>query len=332
MPTHADYASAIPDVLGRFGYWPIGDPRPVPGGTLNWNFRAGSDGGDWFVRRYRDDLETSRILGEHQLVRWAEERGVPAPVPERTPDDTTVVHMLGGRWAVYPWIEGETRPRGTLDTEAARTLGALHGYTQAVLSSHPDSAEATLSMKWDKGESVLLLDRIIAAAMEQDAEDWVLAGLRKQAAMLDALDVLPPSAFSSLPAQILHGDFHDQQVIWQGSNIAALVDWEVWRTDPRVWELVRSMAFSLILESPNLEPYLEGYRAFMRLSEEECRLGLRLWWQSRLVGVWAWAAHFLQGNERVGAFFPAMVAELKRLDTPGYTQRIEERFVAAALA
>jgi len=330
VPDHADFAAHLPDVLGRFGHWTIGDPTPVPGGSLNWNYRAETDGGLRFVRRYRDDLETERILGEHRLIAWVAEFGVPAPVPERTPEESTIAQIAHGRWSCFPWVDGSPRPRGTLTSAQARNMGSLHGYTQAVLAGHPESQGAAMTMTWDRAQSQTWLARIREKAAESGAETWILDGLRRQAEMLDELDVLPPAAFASLPVQVLHGDFHDQQVLWQGDQIAGLVDWEIWHTDPRVWELVRSLSFSLLLDSPLMEEYLAGYREFVQLSEAECRLGLSLWFQSRVVGLWAWAAHFLEGNARVKDFFPEMIAALDKVADAGWKAGIEERFVRAA--
>jgi len=329
--SHADFLPLVPDVIGKFGLWPYGEPEPVSGGTLNWNYKVRTDGGTYFLRRYRDNLETPRIRGEHALVRWVSEHGVPAPLPEATDAEETVITMGGGRWALYGWCDGEVRTRGTLTDSQTRTLGALHGFTQSVLAGYPMEAPPTMTMSWDKAASIALLRRISDVASSRQTESWILEGLATQLVMLEALDVLTPEAFASLPIQMLHGDFHDQQVIWDGENVAALVDWEVWRTDPRAWEVVRSMAFSRVLETPQLEPYLEGYRQFVRLGEAECRLALRMWWQSRLVGVWAWAAYFLEGNERVAEFFPEMISALQRQRDDSWRQGIEERFVRAAL-
>lgn len=330
MPTHADFAAIVPDVLGMYGLWPYGEPEPVPGGTLNWNFHVRTDGGEYFLRRCRDDLETPRIRGEHALVKWVAERGVPAPVPETAPERGTIAEIAGGRWALYPWVDGEVRPRGSLTSAQARTLGLAHGAIQAVLALHPDSRGASMTQRWDAAQSRVLLVRILDMARSQAEESWLVEGIETQLRLLDGWDVLPPEAFASLPAQVLHGDFHDQQVLWDGDDIAAVVDWEIWHTGARVWELVRSLSFSLLLDSPLLEDYLDGYRRFVTLSEAECRLGLQLWWQSRVVGCWAWQACFLEGNQRVRDFFPEMVRGLERVADPARRSAIEERFVRAA--
>lgn len=330
MASHADFHSIIPDVLGMYGLWPYGEPEPVAGGSLNWNFRVQTDGGEYFLRRYRDDLETPRIRGEHALVKWAVERGIPAPLPETVPERGTIAEIAGGRWALFPWVDGEVRPRGALTPAQARSLGTAHGATQATLAGYVDPTEHPIRQRWDKEESLRYLPRVIEVARGRGEEQWILDALQQQLRMLESWDVLPPAAFAGLPAQVLHGDFHDQQILWDGDNVVAIVDWEIWHTDWRVWELVRSLAFSKLLDSPLLEDYLAGYRDFVSLSEEECRLGLRLWWQSRVVGLWAWAAHYLQGNERVREFFPAMVEGLDRVADDGWKAGIEERFIRAA--
>ncbi|MEO8540420.1 MAG: phosphotransferase [bacterium] len=330
MADHSDFAGLIPDVIGRYGYWPTSEPEPVLSGTLNWNFKVGTDGGPFFVRRHRDDLETARIQGEHALVAWAEARGVPAPLPEETPEGQTIIKMGTGRWSMYPWIDGELSVRGALTAQQVRTLGALHGFTQATLAKHPESAGQPLQMRWDKAQSVELLKRIATVAAESGADSELQVAVTNQLKRLEAMEVLPPEAFATLPVQLIHGDFHDHQVLWQEDSIAALVDWEIWHADPRVWEVVRSLAFSQLLGGPLMEEYLLGYRDHVQLTEDECRLGLRMWWQSRVVGVWAWAAYFLQGNTRVARFFPEMIAESERIADDGWTSGINERFVRAA--
>lgn len=330
MPTHADFAPFVADVIGRLGYWPYGEPEPVMGGTLNWNFGIETEGERLFVRRYRDDLPPSRIRTEHALVRWVSERGIPAPVPYKTETDETVLSIAGGNWSVFPWVEGEVKERGTLTAAQANLLGTVHGAIQAVLASHPDSAGASLAMRWDKAQSIGYLERILSVADQRGADITLRNGVARQLAMLRELDVRPPEDFAALPAQLLHGDFHDHQVLWSGEDIIAVVDWEIFGPNPRVWELVRSLAFSQLLGAPAMEDYLHGHRRFVQLSEEECRLGLQLWWQSRVVGAWVWGAYFLEGNERVLKFIPAVIAELDLLSDERWKSEVERRFVAAA--
>lgn len=330
MPTHAELSQFVPDVIGRLGYWPYGEPEPVAGGSLNWNFGIESEGERLFVRRYRDDLPAARIRAEHALLRWVSERGIPAPVAYKTETDETVLSVAGGNWSVFPWVKGEVKERGKLTVQQTNLLGTVHGATQAVLASHPESGDAALAMRWDKAESIDYLERILGVAVSRGAAGTMRDGIARQLEMLRDLDVRPPEEFLSLPAQLLHGDFHDHQVLWAGEGIVAVVDWEIFGPNPRVWEVIRSLAFSKLLGAPAMEDYLHGHRRFVQLNEGECRLGLQLWWQSRVVGVWVWAAYFLQGNERVLKFIPEVIAELERISDDAWKREVEERFVRAA--
>lgn len=331
MAAHSDFAHSIPVVLGLYGLWPVDSPEPVDGGTLNWNFRVQTGSGRKFVRRYRDDVDTDRIEGEHDLLMWLLERGGPIAAPNRTAGGATIVEFGGAQWTVHNWVDGDRPPRGSLTRARARTLGRAHGRIHELLAAHPLSSAAVPSMRWDKNDSRALLERVGAAAARA-ADPEVQAAIAAQTTALRSLDVLPPEAFAALPAQLLHGDFHDEQVIWQGESVAAVVDWEMWRADWRVWELTRSLAFSKLFDSPLMDEYLAGYREHVRLSEEECRLGLRLWWQTRLVGLWVWAAYFVNGNARVKRLFPAAIEDLRRATDEPWKAELEDRFVRAARA
>src|SRR5688572_17640015 len=143
---------------------------PVPGGTLNWNFRVDSGEGAYFLRCVRANLETERIVGEHALVQWVADRGIPAPVAIPTRDGATIA-LVGEpgeerRWALLPWMPGDPVERGTLNRAQARSVGAIHGRIQGVLADHPDSKDARMLMRWDKAQSLGLLDRLVEAARE----------------------------------------------------------------------------------------------------------------------------------------------------------------------
>ncbi|MBT5774482.1 MAG: hypothetical protein HOH95_08905, partial [Dehalococcoidia bacterium] len=75
--------------------------------------------------------------------------------------------------------------------------------------------------------------------------------------------------------------------------------------------------------------YLGGYRKQMALSEDECRAGIEFWWQNRLHGTWAYRAYFLEGNDRVTAFFPEMDRHLRAFADPRWREQIADRLVAA---
>ena len=320
-------------VLEAFGRRPSGAIERVAAGTLNHNYRVGTETDDLFVRLHRSDAGADEIRAEHALIRWVAERGVPVARPIVNVRGETLVAMSdGGLWSVHPWIDGRVIARGTATAAEAMVLGDMHGRTQALLARHPASAGATFDKTWDRAASLSRLQRVLDAAARAGAERWIRDGIALQARLLDREPLRLPSEFAALPCQVVHGDYHDEQVLLDDDGgVAAVVDWEQCGSAARVYELVRAIAFSGLVESPHLEPYLDGYRRHVRLSEAECRLGMQLWWQSRLGGTWLWDAYFLEGNERVAPLFAAAIAACERLADASWRDTVTERMVAAAL-
>ncbi|HEX5480016.1 MAG TPA: phosphotransferase [Dehalococcoidia bacterium] len=324
-----DLITSVPRVLGAWGLR-ADEVRGVPGGTLNHNFDVTAGGRRFFLRCYRANLETERIFGEHELVRWAAARGIATPVPVEAKDGGSVFIDGAERWALFPWVDGEPGERGALSPARVASLGDAHGRLQATLATHPASAGARMRRRWDKADSLRLLDDLLRICDDRPDDADVRETVARQRELLEEWDVRPPEDFAALPCQMLHGDFHDQQVLFRGDAVAGIVDWEIWHEDARAWELVRSLSFSRLLDSPLLEVYLGAYRRHVQLAEGEVQFALTLWFQSRVVGLWVWWAYLVEGNERLRPFFAETRAELERVSDPRWTSAVRERFVRAA--
>ena len=322
----------IDEVLAAYALERRGLPEPVAGGTLNWNYRVETSTGTVFVRRHRPELDIDRIAGEHAVIDFAATHGIPVAKPLQREGGVTTFASRAGTWAVFPWVEGRTATRGQITAAQAHVLGALHGRIHAAFATHPASAGAQFTMRWDKGQSLAILEKVAGLAAERRMEASVEAAIAFQRKLLERTQLEPPSSFASLPCQLTHGDYHDQQVLLAADDTAAaVVDWELYQVTARVWEVIRALSFSALLHTSRLEDYLRGYRQYASLTEDECRLGVQLWWQSRVNGVWVWSAYFLQGNERVAAFIPGIVPELERLADPVVRQDLVGRLTKGAM-
>jgi Ser/Thr protein kinase RdoA (MazF antagonist) len=321
--------SELAQVLGAWGL-SAHSVTAVEGGSQNRNFDVRTSSERFFLRLVRPNLENERILGEHELMRWVAGRGVPAPVPVLLPSGLSVLQQGAERWVLFPWAEGEPGVRGSLTAGASQALGAAHGLVQAVLREHPASAGAAFGQHWDGDTSRRDLASLIALGREGGAPGVAIAAMERQLALLERADLLPPAAFAGLPSQMLHGDFHDRQVLFAGNRVTAVVDWEAWRVDSRAWELVRSLAFSRLLDSPSLEAYVAGYRRFVAVTPDEIELALTLWFQSRLTGLWLWHAYLVEGNQRLAEFFAESARQLELQADDAWVRDLRRRLVAAA--
>lgn len=302
----------------------------VKAGTLNRNFRVETREGSFFAREYRQGLPKSRIQEEHDLLAWCRERGLPVPTPMHLAPGT-IVEIDGRAWSVFPWVEGISVPRGALTAKQAAALGEMHGRVQSVLATHSASAGATWLRRWNKADSLAAVTDLLAIARGRSAPGWMVDALELHLELLKAADILPFEHFPALPVQLVHGDFHDQQVLFGPSDeIVLIADWELFQPAPRAWELLRSLDFSVVLDTPLLGDYLAGYREHIQLSRDEAGLALEWWLQNRVLGTWTWQAYFVEGNDRVADLLPSTANQLRALATPGWRERTSERFIQLA--
>ncbi len=135
--SHTALLSEIPAVLNVWGYTCTLPPSPVLSGTLNWNFEVPTTEGRRFFRCYRKSLETERILGEHALLGWVAQRGIPAPVPLPRPTETLWPSLAtnAGRCSHGP----EARPSsvGTFRTLKPANVATSTGASRPPLRSIP---------------------------------------------------------------------------------------------------------------------------------------------------------------------------------------------------
>ena len=324
-------ASAIDAVLACYGLERRGAPVPVVNGTLNDNYRVETTAGPVFVRRYRSDRDRGHLDGEHEVIAFAAEHGIPVSAPLPASDGAIIVDLNASAWAVFPWIDGRTPARGSVTAVEAYALGEMHGRIHAAFARHPGSVGATFQMRWDKDETLRLLRKCSELARERDEPEDIQEALAFNHELLEGTPIEPPSYFDSLPCQLTHGDYHAEQVLFDADGtIAAVTDWELYQQTSRVWEVVRSLSFSQVLHTPAAERYLHGYREHATLSEDELRLGIQLWWQSRVNGGWVWYAYFIQGNQRVRQLFPSIAPELRMLADQDYREQLAARLVAAS--
>ena len=330
--------------LARFGLARHDGAERIGAGTLNQNFIVGTQRGKRVLRCIRADQPNSAVADEHAAIAWAAAHGIPVALPEPSTDppdalsdeglpNTCVALADRSRWAVFPFVEGRLARRGAHTAPEVAALGDMQGRLHSVLAMHPESPRATFKMLWSREHSLAALAEAERAAHSVNAADELIDAIGLQRKLLIAEPVQQPSAFAHLPCQMLHGDFHDEQVLFDAKDrIIAVLDWENFQGGARIWELVRSLAFSGLLDHPLLDTYLRGYSLHVQLSAEECALGIALWWQSRLIGTWVWTAYFVGGNQRLSPLFASTIETLNKLARSGWREATTQRFCNVAAA
>ena len=281
------------------------------------------------MRQHRRDVDSAWIEREHRIIDWAGDAGIPVVHPLRSTEGSTVFEAEGGQWATFPWIHGNSVRRKRITIRQALLLGDLHGRTQVAMRGQPD-ASGPSGMRWDTTRAVAVVESLLVRLARENGPERLRIALAWQLACLESGLARSVGEFAHLPVQALHMDFHDQQVIWDKGEIVALVDWEMAGANPRVYELLRALNFSLLLRDRYLEAYVTGFARYVRLSEAECYDGVELWWQTRLHDTWAITEMLTRGNRRVAPFLARGYESSMHLAEPDYRRELGARMWNAA--
>lgn len=330
------HARAIPEVLARYGLEPLSQPEPVAGAVRNPSYRVATRDGDVLVRFHKKGATRQGLAFEHEVIDWAASQGLPVAAALCDRDGHTVQSHGGTLVAVFPFVAGETLERGRIDVAGATALGEAHGWCHAVLAGYPGPvARAWRSgASWDMAASIDVLSRcddlIRYYPAPGDVQLGIQAGLREQLALLETVGVpRPQEDFRHLPVQLVHGDFHERNVVFgEDGTLAAIVDWEAAGLLPPVFEVVRALTFGGMLHEPLAGAYLAGYQRRARLDPATIADGLELWWQSLLHDTWMYEQRFIQGERAVERFFGEQREHVARFADAAFRRDLASRLIA----
>jgi homoserine kinase type II len=184
---------------------------------------AGRNNEHWYVgaglvlRRYGPLRSDAAIGYEHAIVGQLKERGWPVAVPIPSAAGRMVVMDDGRRYCLFPRLAGRRgnpeRPRQP--RELGALLGRLHRDLAAVpVAGPPDTFPRILDMPADP------------AWQHLDAlDDPALSGLIRR--KLAEVRTAAASAASGAPGvQLVHGDWHDGNILYQGGTVSGIVDFD----------------------------------------------------------------------------------------------------------
>jgi homoserine kinase type II len=115
-----------------------------------------------------------------------------------------------------------------------------------------------------------------------------------------------PAAFGGLPAQLLHGDYHEGNLFFSPAGaVSGIVDWELAGTGPRAWEIIRALDIALELQrdleagGARVGAFLHGYAAEAPLTQQECVAMPDLYWAARVHSLWIYEEHYRKAPKGV---------------------------------
>ena len=265
--------------------------KQVKQGYFSTTARLSGKGGDWLLKVYREkEVNTKQLAFGVSVSEHLGSAGLPAPLPIRALDGSTLLCVDGHILLLWPFLDGLGYVPGDLDQlkAAAAALGEMHLATTDV----PIKSDFSFSP--------------FAKAVRESACDvWRRLGTDdlsrlpdegKQLRCLLNCGANDPDVdeIGSLPTAIIHGDFRGQNLLFKGSEISGILDLDGARPAPRLFDTAYAVLFfqSVIGDSPlcleERKAFLCEYDRVIGLTEAEARLlpdvltfslvrGLTLW-------------------------------------------------------
>lgn len=282
-------------------------PQYLADGLMNRNWRIGTTRGRFAVKQIIDvPLEAARRnLGT--LSALAAD-GIPVCTPLVSGSGDTVAEVEDHGYCVIEWVDGEHVRGSDLPLDHVSDLGERLGLIHRALAANapasvpavPPSAEvASVAKALEAADRYLAtvaaldspsaFDRSVAEAMEQ----------RKQ--LLGKYgDLYPKGDVPVGPYGWTHGDFQYRNILWQGGQVAAVLDWDRLRVRPYAEEVARTAQVQFGVEGrfdlERVSAFVGGYRRVIDLPVEDLADGVRRLWWKRMTDFWQLSFHYKRGD------------------------------------
>jgi aminoglycoside phosphotransferase (APT) family kinase protein len=230
MPTieaPPELTARVRDRLAEFG--PVGELDVLPGGSSGLTFVATAGDRRVVIKAVPPGRPA---IGRHDMLRQARVLGAlrhsPVPVPVLFAVDETPP-----AWFAMSWVDGEAIEPVLDGVPVAGDLAAVRMFTaaQVLARLHESPANVISGLAGDEPSE--------PDPPRAELDRWARLMAAVPAELRPGADELRTSLSRSIPAPmppaLTHGDFRLGNVLCDGEDVAAVVDWEIWSIgDPRV--------------------------------------------------------------------------------------------------
>ena len=199
--------------------WPLGgwnSVAPVPGGK-NEHLRVAAGDGVHYLRRSYRSKPQEELTGQLRLMRLLRDRGFPAPEVVSTSSGSDHAELDGRLWIATRGVEGT--PFNDASTAHVRAMGrTLARYHQTVADLPAAVTEPAVLVE-------------LRTRARDDGVDPAL-GNRTAHLVAQLSEVLP-----HLPRVVVHGGARRGSLVFNGSEVAGVLDFDSAHADVRVLDL-----------------------------------------------------------------------------------------------
>jgi homoserine kinase type II len=230
-------------------------------GSVNSNFRAQAAGGRTLFARLYEEQGKDGAEGELALLAALAGEGI--PVAEPLPRHGALPTLGDKPFALFPWVEGEILCLGRVTPDACRRVGRALARVHLATPKLPRLGPGRFG-------PADMLERL-ARVEREGAKPALLADIQRVRALYARYVA---ERDPSLPHGVVHGDLFRDNVLWQGGEVAALLDFESAFHGPFVYDLMVTIAawcYRDAFDLPLVGALVEGYVAERPLDAAEGR-------------------------------------------------------------
>lgn len=249
--------------LCRYDLGALAGYQPVEGGTVNTSFAIELAAKNRVFLRIYEEQGRAGAEREASLLAHLAKNGVATPSPIPMQDGALVGELRGKPAALFPWVAGRMRCQAAVRPGDTKKVGA------ALARLHLAGAGfERIEGRFDAPSLELRLDQIARAPSPELASqaEPLRARLASWTARRDG----------SLPRGVIHGDLFRDNVLWDGDDIVALLDFESACDGTFAYDVmvaILSWCVGEALDASLARALVEGYESVRPLGEAE-RAGL----------------------------------------------------------
>ncbi len=245
---HRPSPHMIGEIISAYGLESLQVGGDALEGTGYVTFRAVTPKGVFALRRKKGSASKimtkhpdigSSIEGQHHLMLFLHDHGFPVAPPLLTREKETYVNVTGIPWSLYPFIDGKPlEPTNLRQLRAAgEALARYHRLMEKYSGEPPISQE--LFPKLFDGQ--LNEFRKHAVTLEESKSKLGISeSLNHFKPCLSEIETEMKSLrYDSLPHTVIHGDYKPGNILFEGDNVAAVIDFGRSRNEARLFDIAK---------------------------------------------------------------------------------------------
>ncbi len=332
--------SVFAELTSAFGLGTVREKRYLADGLMNANWRVDTAAGVFALKRVTD-VSLDRLVRNLGVLDALAGEGIPVSAPAPTVAGALVAEVDGDVWCLFPWAAGSHLRGVDLSLSQAASLGThlgrLHvGLDRAcgrgLLPAVPETVTSEVATPERAVEKLEQLSGLVGDKGAGTAFDaTAAAALEQRRALIGKYaDRSPEGAVPGGRHGWTHGDVQYRNLLWDGGELTAILDWDRVGVRPYAEEVARTAQVQFgvdgVFDLDRVAAFVGGYRSVVPLEASALLDGVRRLWWKRMTDFWQLEFHYDRGDFSFDELFTADEALLhwwtERLD------QVEDAFVA----